>query len=34
KLPSALGLYWLATSVFTIIQQYILDRSSHKNPIK
>jgi len=32
KLPSALGLYWLATSVFTILQQYILDKSGHKSP--
>ncbi|MDP3093839.1 MAG: YidC/Oxa1 family membrane protein insertase [bacterium] len=26
KLPSVLGLYWLATSVFTILQQYILNK--------
>ena len=26
KLPSALGLYWLATSAFTILQQYILEK--------
>lgn len=30
KLPSALGLYWLATSAFTILQQYILDRPGHR----
>src|SRR3989339_325036 len=33
KLPSALGLYWLATSVFTILQQYILDKPGRKGPI-
>jgi membrane protein insertase Oxa1/YidC/SpoIIIJ len=30
KLPSVLGLYWLATSVFTVLQQYILQRHDFK----
>lgn len=30
KLPSALGLYWLATSVFSIWQQYVLNKSTLK----
>jgi len=30
KLPSVLGLYWLATSVFTVLQQYILMKPRRK----
>ncbi len=30
RLPSALGLYWLATSIFSICQQYILDKPRRK----
>ena len=31
KLPSVLGLYWLATSVFTVLQQYILQKRPMRN---
>lgn len=30
RLPSALGLYWLATSIFSIWQQYVLNKSTLK----
>jgi len=33
KLPSAIGLYWLATTLFTIIQQYFTLRDK-KQPIE
>ncbi len=31
KLPSGLALYWLVTTLFTIIQQYAIMRPRHKN---
>lgn len=30
KLPSALGLYWIASGVFSIVQQYIIIRKDNK----
>jgi len=32
KLPSVLGLYWLVTSAFTVLQQYILMKPNRKFP--
>jgi len=30
-LPSALGLYWIASSIFSIVQQYYILKSTHKD---
>ena len=32
KLPAALGLYWITTSMFSIIQQYMLQRHDKSKP--
>lgn len=34
RLPSAIGLYWLTTSLFSIVQQIIVNRDLARNPIK
>jgi len=31
KLPSAIGIYWLTTSLFSVGQQYLASRSKHVN---
>ena len=31
KLPAAIGLYWIVTSLFSIVQQYFILKSSKKN---
>jgi membrane protein insertase Oxa1/YidC/SpoIIIJ len=31
SLPSAIGLYWLTTSAFSIAQQLIINRTLNKN---
>lgn len=32
KLPSAIGLYWIATSLFSIVQQYLVFKKTHVQP--
>lgn len=32
KMPAAIGLYWLTTTLFTIVQQYIILRKKHDSP--
>lgn len=31
KLPSAVGLYWIVSTLFTIVQQFILSKTEHKH---
>lgn len=32
RLPSAIGLYWLTTTLFTIVQQYCIFKKKHDEP--